>query len=202
MIWSSLAVQIAVHKVGVRAALKPRREPYWAPPLGLNQSMGYRKIDAQRGSWVARYKENGRKTYKALGPETSNFGFIEARAEALKWFADQVLGVKGDGTVAKACEHYVETKEKIGEATTAHNAQKRFERTVNETLLGEVLLAKLRKHHLQAWVDTEAEKTTPATLKRNWTSVLAALNLAVGDQLASKSIEQAWVGLNFPKVPD
>jgi hypothetical protein len=78
------AVQKAIHKVGVRAALVPRREPYCAPPLGLNQNMGYRKIDADRGSWVARPKKNGRKTYKALGPETDAFGFIEARAAALK----------------------------------------------------------------------------------------------------------------------
>lgn len=29
-------------------------------------SAGYRKIDAERGSWVARRKENGSKTYKAV----------------------------------------------------------------------------------------------------------------------------------------
>lgn len=45
------AGQNAIHKVGVRTALAPRREPYWGPPLGLNPiRLGYRKIAEGRGS--------------------------------------------------------------------------------------------------------------------------------------------------------
>jgi hypothetical protein len=54
----------------VALALAPRAEPYWAAPLGINQSLGYRKIDRERGSWIARRKENARPRYRALGAAT------------------------------------------------------------------------------------------------------------------------------------
>jgi len=82
--------------VKVRAALAPRRESYWAPPLGTNQSLGFRKIDHERGSWIARRKENGRPRYRALGAAKDRVGFIEARAAAHKWFQDGDRGITGD----------------------------------------------------------------------------------------------------------
>ena len=40
-----------LHKVRIRDALKPRREPYWgADRFGRGRALGYRKIDAERGS--------------------------------------------------------------------------------------------------------------------------------------------------------
>src|SRR5208337_1291343 len=146
------AVQNAIHKIGVRTALEPRREPYWAPPLGLNQSMGYRKIDAERGSWVARRKENGRKTYKALGPETATFGFIEARTAAMKWFADVDRGISGDRhTVSDACKEYVKDREREKGEACAHDAKMRFKRTVDGTPFGDRPLDKIRAPHVKAW---------------------------------------------------
>ena len=45
------------------------------PRLAPNQSLGYRKINATSGSWIARLKKDGRRTYQALGLESEFFGF-------------------------------------------------------------------------------------------------------------------------------
>lgn len=57
-----------IHKVRVRNALKPRREPYWATPIARGKFVGFRKIDATTGTWIARLRdEGGRQQYKSLG---------------------------------------------------------------------------------------------------------------------------------------
>ena len=145
-------MQNAIHKVGVRAALAPRREPYWAPALGLNQYLGYRKIAQGRGSWVARRKENGHKTYRALGPETATFGFIEARAAALKCFADFDRGISSERTtVSGACKLYVEDREHEKGKACAQDAKMRFKRTVDGTPCGDRPLDKIRTPHIKTW---------------------------------------------------
>jgi hypothetical protein len=71
-----------------------------------------------------RRKENGSKTYKALGSETPSFGFIEARAAALKWFADKDRGISSDrNTVSDACKSYVEDREREKGKTCAQDAK-------------------------------------------------------------------------------
>jgi len=192
---------VAIHRVGVRAALRPRNEPFWAAPLGTNQSLGYRKIDATRGAWIARRKKDGARTYKALGAETETFGFAEAREAARKWFADKDQGITGDSTtVADACLAYVKNLKDRKKPNTAHDADKRFERTVYKAPLGKVLLSDLRKHHLRTWITTQ--EMTPATLERTFTAIKAALNAAVRNELVSVTAQQAWVGLELPDVPD
>lgn len=184
-------MQNAIHKVGVRTALEPRREPYWAPPLGLNQSMGYRKSADGRGSWVARRKEGDRKTYKALGPETETFGFIEARAAALKWFADLDRGISSDQhTVADACRLYVEDREREKGTACAHDAKMRFKRTVDGTLFGHRPLEKIRTPHIKAWF--HALDMSKASANRTLTALKAALNFAVSNRLVAASAAQEW----------
>lgn len=185
------AVQNAIHKVGVRTALEPRREPYWAPALGLNQSLGYRKIADHRGSWVARRKENGRKTYKALGPETDTFGFIEARTAALKWFADLDRGISNDRhTVADACRLYVQDRQHEKGDACAHDAKMRFQRTVDGTLFGDRPLEKIRTPHIKAWF--HGLEMSKASANRTLTALKAALNFAVSNRLVSASAAQEW----------
>ena len=83
-------------------------------------------------------------------------------------------------------------REKLKKEDTAHDLEKRYERTINDAPLGRVHLSDLRKHHIQLWIDAENDKTTPATLKRNWTALLAALNKAVDTQMVGKAVEQVW----------
>ena len=153
--------------------------------------MGYRKIDAERGSWVARRKENGRKTYKALGPETPTFGFIEARAAALKWFADVDHGISSKPhSVSDACKSYVEDREREKGAACAQDAKMRFKRTVDRTAFGDRPLDKLRAPHIKAWFHGLA--LSKASANRTLTALKAALNLAVANRLVTASAVQEW----------
>lgn len=184
-------MQNAIHKVGVRTTLDPRREPYWAPPLGLNQSLGYRKIGPGRGSWVARRKEGGKSRYKALGPETGTFGFIEARAAALKWFADLDRGVSSDATtVSAACRLYVLDRQREKGKSCAQDAKGRFTRTVYDAPLGDRSLDKLRAPHIKAWRD--GLDMSQASANRTLTALKAALNFAVANRLVTASAVQEW----------
>jgi hypothetical protein len=52
-----------IHKATTRTKLPPRAEPYWATPLGINQSIGFRKtgaIGTDEGTWIARRRPIGR----------------------------------------------------------------------------------------------------------------------------------------------
>ncbi len=197
--------EISIHKVGVRRTLAPRAEPFWAVPLKPNQSIGYRKIDDARGSWIARYKADGRKSYKALGADSPTFGFIEARAAAIEWFAARDQGINSDDiTLRDACARYVEVlrgKSRRGESS-ALDAKRRFERTVDDDALGRVKLEKLRKYHLKDWIAAQTKLTSPATTRRTFATLRAALNSAIKNDLCGVATRQAWTGLDLPSAPD
>jgi integrase len=182
---------IEIHKVKVRAALAPRAEPYWAVPLGINQSLGYRKIDEERGSWIARRKDNGRNRYRSLGAVTDSFGFIEARSAALKWLQDLDRGISGDKvTVADACKGYVEDREREKGSECAHDAKMRFKRTVDGTRFGDQPLDKIRTPHVKAWF--HGLKMSKASANRTLTALKAALNFAVANRLVTATAVQEW----------
>src|SRR5580658_8234305 len=92
-----------INTASARASLKPRREPYWAPPLERGRSVGYRKIDKERGTWIARARdpETGKQQYYAL-KQVPAADFYAAKAAALTWFKSLDAGVtqKGPFTVA------------------------------------------------------------------------------------------------------
>ena len=183
-------MSLEIHKIGVRRSLAPRREPYWAPSLGINQSLGFRKIDDERGSWVARRKVDGRCQYKALGPETDAFGFVEARAAALKWFTDQDRGIKTDETtVAGACKLYVEDRGRVKGEACAQDAKMRFKRTIDGKPFGNMKLDKVRATHLADWF--HRLKLSKSAANRTLTAVKAALYLAFNNDLAPASLIEA-----------
>ena len=181
-----------IHKAKVRDRLEPRREPWWGAPLGRGQVLGFRKIDAERGSWIARKRdETGHKVYKALGAVSADFDHEKARAQALVWFEARDAGVETDDkTVADACREYVADRRREKGDQCAHDADKRFERTVYEQPIGAVPLAKLRTPRIKAWRD--ALGLSKGSANRTMTALRAALNLAVVNRWVAPTIAREW----------
>lgn len=181
-----------LHKSSVRAALTPRREPYWAAQIERGRYLGFRKIGAQRGSWIARLRDDaGIQHYRALGADSATFGHDEARAAALAMFAAHDAGVRASerATVEDACKAYVEDRRREKGDATARDAEARFERTVYETEFGRTALDKLRTPMVRQWRD--GLELGKASSNRTLTALRAALNFAVSARLvpAARAIE-------------
>ncbi len=183
---------LELHKAGVRKALKPRREPYWAPPLARGRYVGFRKISADAGSWIARARDDdGRQRYKALGLAGASLDYEAACKAASAWFQDLDAGVASESiTVAQACREYVaDRRHEKGEAS-ARDADQRFARTVYDSELGRRSLAKVRTQHILAWRD--GLPLAKASANRTLTALKAALNLAVRRRRVSASAALEW----------
>jgi hypothetical protein len=142
-----------------------------------------RKIDAERATWIARLRDDaGRQASHSIG-------YAPAPAEA--WFKTRESGVTDEVvTVGDACRAYVEDGRREKGAATAHDAEKRFQRTVYKTGFGDIALAKLRTPHLKAWRD--GLKIGKASSNRTLTTLKAALNLAVTHRQVSAAATQEW----------
>jgi integrase len=198
-----------IDKISVRKAIEPRHEPYWGAPLGKGQVLGFRKIAATTGTWIARMRdESGRKVYRALGAAlvpsgsgTPTLDYEQARADALKWFKGQDAGIEDDRvTVGDACRAYVAERRKSKSEACAHDAAVRFERSIYGRKEGErpkakaiapnaiaaVPMAKLRAERIREWRDGLG--LAPGATNRTLTALKAALNLAVHDRHASAEL--------------
>ncbi len=184
-----------IHLANFRASCRVRTEPYWAAPIRRGQFLGYRKISAVAGSWVARIRiedESGKLTqrYQSLGGCTDLFDYNAAQAAAVAWFATLEAGAgvdsKSVATVAAACRAYVTELRKGHREPTAHDAEKRFERTVFEHPLGGKSLVKLRAADLKSW--RNGFKLARASSNRTLTALKAALNLAMRNRYAPASL--------------
>lgn len=173
-----------IHLSSFRASSPVRTEPYWAAPIRRGQFLGFRKISTDAGSWVARIRiedERGKlvQRYQALGDCTDLFDYNAAQAAAVAWFATVEAGTGSDKsvtTVAAACRAYVAELRAGHRETTAHDAERRFERTVYDNALGGKSLTKLRGVDLKAWRD--GLELGKASSNRTLTALKAALNLA------------------------
>jgi len=159
-------------------------------------------------SWIARRKTEGKREYQYLGRVTSVFEFKEARAAAEKWFTEKGEGVKdGNATIADACLAYVEDRRTEKSEKSAHDALKRFERTVFGTPFGATPLAKLKHPAIKAWRNSMVEPAShdkkplsKAAGNRTMTALKAALNLAVDNDLVSAAKKVDWAkAKQYPK---
>ncbi len=181
-----------LHKVRVRDALRPRREPYWGAQIERGRYLGLRKIDAQRASWIARLRDDaGMQHYRSLGVLSPIFDFDEAVKAARAYFAEHDAGVVVDGraTVEQACREYVEDRRRVKGDATARDAEARFERTVYGTQFGRLPLVKLSTPRIRRWRD--GLPIGAASRNRTLTALKAALNHAVKSRQvpAAKAIE-------------
>lgn len=181
-----------IHKAGVRAKLTVRREPYWAR-IQRGEYIGFRKLPDGSGTWIARRRgDDGKQSYKSLGFDTDSFGFDEAKAAAGAWFKLKEADIHTDEivTVADACRRYVEERRGSKSAACAHDAEKRFQRTVYDTPFGDRALAKIRATQIKAWRDDL--KLSPGGSNRTLTAVKAALNLAVRERNVDPAQAREW----------
>jgi integrase len=182
-----------IHKVHVRRDLTPRREPFWAAPLAPGRYIGFRKIDAERGSWVARARsEDGEQQYRALGALTAAFDYDAACKAAHQWFANLDAGVvhRECFTVEDVCKEYVDDRRREKGVKTAADAEWRFDRAVYGTKFGSTPLTRLRTPAIKTW--REELKLTKSGANRMMASLRAALNLAVENRQVPATATQEW----------
>jgi integrase len=205
-----------INTASARAALEPRREPFWSVPIDRGRSLGYRKLDRERGTWIARARdpETGKQRYQAL-KQVQAHDFYAATAAAKAWFKTLDAGVthKGPFTVANAAKEYLEELERGGRAKAASDAAWRFRRGVvygmkpgNEDPelvklgIGRIEVTRLRTPTLKSWRD--ALGMGPSGANRMFAVLRAALNLAVENNRAPASAAQAWRAVKQHKKAD
>lgn len=181
----------AIQSKTARNALNPRREPYWAR-VETGLFIGYRKLEAGEGTWVARKRlENGRQKYQALGTFEQ---FDQAVKEARNWAKKTDQGVRDfAGTVEAACKAYVQYVEQSKGKAAARDPEGRFSRLVYGTPFGRIKLEKLNPSSVRDWLgaqvpnnaNEEEARKAKASANRNLNTLKAALNRAMKDRLVS-----------------
>jgi integrase len=183
-----------LHKISVLKALDTRAAPYWAAPIARGRFVGYRKIAADRGSWIARMRgADGKQKYQSLGWATAAFDFDHAKVAAAEWFELQDAGVTKSSdvvTVADACRAYVKSLTATNGKKSGHDAELRLKRTVYKSALGAKSLATVRITDMKAWRDGLGLK--PENSNRTLRSFKAALNMAVANRNCVPSLAKEW----------
>jgi integrase len=183
-----------LHKISVLKALPPRPAPHWAAPIVRGRFVGYRKIAADKGTWIARMRgADGKQKYQSLGWATEAFDFDHAKVAAAEWFKLQDSGVTAASdrvTVAEACRAYVKSLTVTNGEKSGHDAELRLKRTVYKSDLGRKSLASVRITHIKAWRDGLGLKAENSN--RTLRSFKAALNMAVDNRQCVASLAKEW----------
>lgn len=192
--------RISIDKATARNQLKPRREPYWGPPLAHGLFLGFRRAEFG-GTWIARlHDEDKRHRYHSIGVLAPDLDYEAARRAALAWKRHLDAGVKAVDveTVSDACREYAQDREKQKGEASAHDATLRFNRTVYENPIGRLPLAKVTQKRIEEWRDALAtgdkdrKGLSPASLNRTLTALKAALNYAVARRYVSAERAIEW----------
>jgi integrase len=196
--------RIDIDKPSHRAKLKHRRAPYWGAPVARTLYVGVRVGTGADQHWIARLlPEGGTHRYKALGRVTPEFDYLAACAKAKEWAKQEAAGVDTAEcrTIADACKLYVEDRRRVKGTATAHDAELRFTRTINnDGSIGSIALDKIRQARLEKWrdalIDPDGDhKLSKASANRTLTSLKAALNYACDRRYVSRDREQEWASV-------
>ena len=176
-------IKKSIQTVSDRAALKPRREPYWEQ-LARGQHLGYRKSSKQTsGTWIARYTKP--ETYKVVTHPLGDFASLPASQRrdaatemARAWFKHiHDGGTPESKTVEDACNHYVEHLRATKGKKAAEDAETRFHGYVLDD---------------PKFASTQLAKLTPALIG-DWRKRIEAMPKAKGIRGKRRS-EQAGYG--------
>lgn len=184
-----------IDSVSSRNSLPPRPAPYFQR-LEQGAYIGYRKLDSNTGTWVARWRnESGKQINKTLG----NFDtFDNACKTAREWIERCKGGVIEEITVEVACRRYVKDRRHAKGDECADDADGRFTRRVYGTKFGQTKLSLLRTAHIIDWrnsfsdlVDDEDDqedvRRSRDTANRYLATLKAALNLSYRMGLVSST---------------
>lgn len=178
----------------VRSQLLPRREPYWHR-VSKGCALGYRVSEREgRGTWIARYTEESKKTYKALGDFEL---FDDALREAARWFDHFRKTARREfATVEDCCRAHVKEKRRLKATQSANDSEYRYSRLIYGTNFGSLPLDRLRARHVKEFRDSITGG--PANVNRNLTAIIAALNFAHRDGMVAD--DSAWIGVQKLKI--
>lgn len=102
-------------------------------------------------------------------------------------------------SVEAACRDYVEDRRCEKNAACAHDAHRRFERTVYGTAFGRLPLARLSSLDIKAW--RRATGLSKSSQNRTMTALRAALNLAVQNRRVGAERRIEWASVRqYPGV--
>jgi integrase len=178
-----------------RAALPPRREPYWEK-LFPARFLGYR---AGPGTWVARAWALAQDCYvfKSLGDEET-LDYTQAKEAAIAWTGRVVQAIDPHYTVTQAVADYVEHLRVENSPAASHDVKLRLKKHL-EPKLGKVKLSELTTQQLKRWhqglvktSDEDPDRTRASKNNANTllSSVKAAFNLAFQNGVVSS--DTAW----------
>ena len=176
-----------------RAALPPRREPYWSR-VQTGLYVGYRRLKDGEGTWIARHQVGASKQYKSLDTFLEPGAFDKATNAAQSWLETLEAGVSTKPvTVADVCQSYVDPLRTQRRIASSNDAKGRFKRLVYDARIGKILLSKLTTEHVENWfnaqVDTGGDDDDVLrekdTANRNLSSLKAALNRACKGRLVA-----------------
>jgi len=181
---------INIKSASARAALKPRRNPYFHC-LRIGLYLGYRRTEEGEGTWIARHLKEGTKNYEFRSLGTLG-GYDEAVKLAESWCGAVDLGITHKAiAVEQVCRAWVDHKRTENSKASASDVEGRFNRLVYGKPLGSMQLDKLRTTHLRDWLtaqlnedgDEDDMRRSKNTANRNLAEVKAALNMALRDRL-------------------
>lgn len=106
--------------------------------------------------------------------------------------------IKDDGySVEAACKDYVDDRRSEKSEACAHDADKRFERTVYGTAFGKISVARIASPDIKQWRrDTGLSKSSQ---NRTMTALRAALNLAVQNRRVAADRRIEWASVRQHK---
>jgi integrase len=214
-----------------RAALAPRKEPYWRR-IGPGRAVGFRALElGGRGSWWARYRAPlGRQMYEGLDARDYR-GAVEL---AIEWFAriergqvvlgGEAVGASSTPSIEYVARAYVARKrasDKAKDRACGAHAHTLFSRylyggaTVNGALVEPHPLASFSIRssdraidelglQLGAWRSGLLEHMAPQSAERRWISLKAAINAAIKSReiRLSREIGRAWSDLEPLQADD
>ena len=187
-----------------RAALKPRREPYWHC-IGVGLFVGFRRTREGHGTWIARKLEapGGKKyllhSHGALPDVRAEDAFDEAVRMTQVWSGGVEAGATHRAvTVEQACATYVEDLRTRKGKASAKDATGRFARLVNGQPIGAMQLGRLRAAAVRDWLNAQIDedgddddlRRSKDSANRNLATLRAALQKALDDK--SVATDQGW----------